>query len=231
MNTPSLQPDERRRNPNGRSVISRLGALVAFRAIGKNRVSIVAGFCLAVANPYVVLAIGIALSPDLRKTAPWTIAVHPTRSSPDDFDAFHAFTAWWTDYASAFGDPAARTSSYPYEIAWTEQRFGWPFRSSRVFTVTHALSYTESRSEVRGGFEMNRTNSQHLRTIPLSPMWGGFIANWALASSLLFGGHFAMRHVGAARNRRRGCCVKCGYFVRDSQGSECPECGTAIDGS
>jgi hypothetical protein len=62
-----------------------------------------------------------------------------------------------------------------------------------------------------------------VRTLPLRPLWGGFVLN-----ALVYGCVTASLHaagVGWVRHRRRraGRCARCGYDVAGLE--RCPECG------
>ncbi|MCI0363320.1 MAG: hypothetical protein L0219_05525 [Phycisphaerales bacterium] len=73
-----------------------------------------------------------------------------------------------------------------------------------------------------------RTDTWQDPALPLLPIWPGFAINtafYALILWVLFAAPFALRR---RRRIRRGLCSKCGYDLRGSNVSACPECGTHV---
>ncbi len=67
-------------------------------------------------------------------------------------------------------------------------------------------------------------NEQVFNFIPYRPIWLGFALNTLFYAAILWipFAPFALRHV---LRRRRGACLQCGYDLRGTSGSVCPECG------
>ena len=108
---------------------------------------------------------------------------------------------------------------------------GWPLLSlAASFETAPPLPSFDTRISL-GGVEIrpaaDRTNVYDAsgRTLPLRPVWYGFIANtlcYATAAWLLSGMPVALRRFVRGR---RGLCRACGYPAGDSE--VCTECGSA----
>ena len=124
------------------------------------------------------------------------------------------------------GDPSPAS---PTLIMQAAEARGWPLPAlSTVFVPGSDPGSFLPRGRFEGvEIEPSRdpTNvyNPSARTLPLRPVWWGFLAN-----TLLYGGAawvlvhlpFAARRFGRAR---RGLCPACGYAVGES--AVCPECG------
>lgn len=70
------------------------------------------------------------------------------------------------------------------------------------------------------------------RSLPLRPVWPGFVANTALFAAgwwMLLGLPMVVYNVIRRRGlRRRGRCPRCGYDLSGLNSDVCPECGTRV---
>lgn len=146
----------------------------------------------------------------------------------------------WSEGFGLRWDGGATDWDAPALVA-TRLRAGWPMRSVQwaqldefdanglARTTTGAnLLLPVSRGELSNwGF----ANGWVPRRLPVEPAWPGFAVNSVLFAVLLAGvvtGPFVgVRAVRAARRRRRGLCVACGYPVG---GAVCSECGRPTHG-
>lgn len=63
--------------------------------------------------------------------------------------------------------------------------------------------------------------------LPLRPIWPGFAVDTLLYGAVVFMLYCVPGMVREAVRRHRGACARCGYDVRGSTGSVCPECGAS----
>lgn len=91
---------------------------------------------------------------------------------------------------------------------------------------------------ITGGIALGRTGSTKLpplapvsgrASLPVRPIWRGFLINSAFYAVVLFLLHWALtvprRFVREVSRLRRGCCVACGYDLGFDFVPGCPECG------
>jgi len=113
-------------------------------------------------------------------------------------------------------------------VGLSECYFGVPFRAMRWEAVRASRGldtgpFVDHVPDWRRGIRVGNLQAW----LPLVPHWPGLLANTALYGSawalLLFGPGIIRR----MRRRRAGRCVKCGYDLRGSTSTSCPECGHA----
>ena len=108
---------------------------------------------------------------------------------------------------------------------------GWPYRtleSKHVqVNVTGGRVPLDFKPAVTlpANLHFLRVDEARYRTLPLRPIWPGFLINTLFYATILwllaFGPFAARRFI---RNKQ-GRCIKCGYDLRGSSGGGCPECG------
>ena len=108
----------------------------------------------------------------------------------------------------------------------TEYRFGWPFRSMVAISLTHYPSGLAGplTRELFAGVRVGRDISNP-RIIPIGIMCLGLILNTLLAFVFLYLLFLAPFTIRRWLRLRRGACTTCGYPLRPSSSSLCPECG------
>jgi hypothetical protein len=99
---------------------------------------------------------------------------------------------------------------------------GWPMRA-----LASESWYTETAEERYHNIRLGKLGSGRI-FLPLRPIWQGLFVNSAIfgvAWSALILVPLVLRR---RLRRRRGRCLGCGYDMRESVGSCCPECGREI---
>lgn len=109
-----------------------------------------------------------------------------------------------------------------HSIFYIEQAFGWPW-------LAMAQRHRFARGEgadcdglvlPEGLFEFARG-----RHVPVRPITMGFLGNAALFGWMWFALLIFPTVLRRVARRHRGACASCGYDVRYTPGSPCPECG------
>jgi len=124
-------------------------------------------------------------------------------------------------------------------------RFGWPFAALQYEELTIAdgpgmpapstwpTLFSEFRSHAgwRLGVALpewvplpkwGNASVTARRTLPLTPVWPGFVVDWTIASIVAWCLLFLPGVVIRKRRFRRGLCLNCGYPLGSNT---CPECG------
>lgn len=117
---------------------------------------------------------------------------------------------------------------YRPDESWLETHVGWPCLSFKSGFHNPARARMGAKS-----FQLARLSlhiSGETYSVPVAPVWPGFVADVALYSIAYVGIASA---VAALRRRRRvGCCPKCLYSMKGlAEGAVCPECGAAREGA
>ncbi len=117
-----------------------------------------------------------------------------------------------------------------------ERAAGWPCRAvveRSYFLVPGGRFVPIPNADVSirwGGQKPYRPGEDGNRSLPVVPVWGGFLvdaAAFGLVWGLLIVG---VRLVGRCVRRARPGCAKCGYDLSGLTGDVCPECGSAVKG-
>ena len=104
---------------------------------------------------------------------------------------------------------------------------GWPFPALHCSVHWETqLANSNIIYRVEGGVQLPRDASFNPRALPLTPVWGGFLANVVVyAGGWMLAGRGAVL-VREHRRAKLGLCHGCGYPRRDiPAGNPCPECG------
>ena len=130
---------------------------------------------------------------------------------------------WLPKWSGVRRRPSARFHKIEMVI---EEARGWPLLSLKYEKHWHgAVPYPAN-----WGIELWRHRSAAwssfaVVTLPLRPLWPGFSINTLLYAAIvwvLWSSPFTARRM---IRRKRGHCIKCGYDLRESKDSGCPECG------
>jgi hypothetical protein len=131
---------------------------------------------------------------------------------------------------SGIPNDAVLATATPNFLEAAEAR-GWPFLSLSATFAAATLSPSfawDSRYgvEIRPPAHAANVYDASGRTLPLRPIWGGFVANTLLYAATIW----LVSRVPAAWRRRirraRGLCANCGYPPGNS--AVCTECGSAV---
>jgi hypothetical protein len=151
----------------------------------------------------------------------------------------------WTTDRQIWNSPS-RGSGLPTLPSWfeppvsipgagsTSRAFGLPFRCLR-WQMTRSLTETSPNSHTinvhrRGVWDLTLPGGRFTATLPLIPMWPGFLADSALFA-LLLASPWIVRAVIRRRRTARGGCRYCGYDLAGALDRPCPECGRVIPAS
>lgn len=105
---------------------------------------------------------------------------------------------------------------------------GFPFRCFRSEAWFPATDWTptaivvESEPELRGTIELGQMGGNRL-TLPLRPIWPGWVANVLFWSAATWSAFAIPRSLRARSRRKRTLCVACGHPLAGLP--TCPECG------
>jgi len=102
-----------------------------------------------------------------------------------------------------------------------------PRGSTRTYVQPDRRPPTAWRSGILGSAQWPAFNGidNDWKRLPIRPIWPGFLINtlfYTIVLWLLIPGPFALRRLIRIK---RGRCRKCGYDLRGTPGSGCPECG------
>lgn len=121
-------------------------------------------------------------------------------------------------------DSMSRTGSQPLRAIHVQA--GWPMKSLSQTLWCDADSILKSNRSIVLSKRLGGT--QGTIAIPLGIQIGGLVVNtliWAAATSCAFG---IWRYGARWYRSRRNECILCGYDLRNSMASRCPECGDKI---
>jgi hypothetical protein len=145
-------------------------------------------------------------------------------------DDHRAVPLRYSDAPPSWGTFARGGSPSPGVEGGADHGFGWPrpalwYRVNGKFLRNLAMATgIEGGVLVRGGAGLSM-RSYDFRAIPLRADWPGLLADSALLAGLWGVILFAPRLVRPWLRRRRGRCPGCGYDLKHSLASGCPECG------
>jgi len=132
----------------------------------------------------------------------------------------------------------------PYQVEFVEQGRGWPLIAMRSWRKVHlggfvgnsqgALQYIVVRQTIEqsGRIELGgwmKSSPQDQRSVPMWPVWPGFLANSAIFGTAWFVLLAGPRMFRWGVRRFRGRCPRCAYNLLGNLGSGCPECGWKRD--
>lgn len=132
----------------------------------------------------------------------------------------------WTRFSKLGRDPSY--DHYPNPLAYSDCcdfTFGWPMRSASYFAASSSAS---GDLDILTGIVVSSTpftSNVVPRVIPLRIHWPGAIANTLLYAAVIF---MTVTFVPMARRtirRRADRCTACGYDLRGTTHTVCPECG------
>jgi hypothetical protein len=109
--------------------------------------------------------------------------------------------------------------------------FGWPLVSLWMSTTGDVIANRTANERLHGGWLVGgavESRGNEFIALPYRPIWPGFAINTLFYAGilwLLFAAPFALRR---RRRIKHGLCSKCGYDLRGSNASACPECGTLV---
>jgi hypothetical protein len=162
-------------------------------------------------------------------------------SSPDNVDITlpswaHHMTATPADQSvneAVLASLRGSSAVHDFEVI----AFGWPFRALKYdvagssVIVTRGQQRMHKASPVFGGrrvawiepWRHPATGAQtYPRTVPLTPIWPGLLANTIFYAALCAGVLFMLKLRRTLR-ARQGRCAQCGYVLHGL--TRCPECG------
>lgn len=103
-----------------------------------------------------------------------------------------------------------------------EEHVGWPLLALKSGYGTRTVPGVGGREVHFPAMAFQTATTTY--TLPLAPMWGGFLANIAIFAAVYIGIATA---IDARRRGRVGRCGHCMYSLRGlPEGAVCPECGT-----
>lgn len=144
---------------------------------------------------------------------------------PSDPAAMHAMMR-----SSEYIDPTPTVTNgnFGWLLECNVEEWGWPMR---CLWTWHARPFNAPVIEHGPGISIP-AHTQIMpttpRSIPLMPMWTGLAINTAIFGGIWWFVFSGIAVFKATRRARRGGCVNCGYDLRGSSASVCPECGHAI---
>jgi len=144
----------------------------------------------------------------------------------------HPGWPWWA------GTPSLQCDAQEVWAGTVQDARGWPFPALRSEWTDDAAETTFlGRSKFKPASLMielplvtadslppDPSNSWYLRSLPLTPVWRGLIADSFLFGLLPFA-FVGSRHIRQWRRQRNGWCPKCAYDLPHNLSSGCPECG------
>ncbi len=139
-----------------------------------------------------------------------------------------------------FGDPNMEwdlaEDELPPRVFINRTRYGFPWRvlyrdhiSTQTSTKNPQVSQFHQRAYARVGSRRGLDRPAWFPTwvityrVPITPLWGGILANMLSWSLLWFVLALIPARVVNRHRRRNGLCLACGYAVEDLE--ICPECG------
>jgi hypothetical protein len=108
---------------------------------------------------------------------------------------------------------------------------GWPAICLHAESIFDIMNFSPTARVWRNGYVIERGSTVQPFTaivLPLGPVWKGLIINTLLFSAAWFALFAVISKVRALLRRCRGCCARCGYDLRGSNGDRCSECGSRI---
>lgn len=145
----------------------------------------------------------------------------------------HPGWPWWA------GMPSFRCDDKEVWIGTVQEVRGWPLPALRSEWTCDAVDakfwgpgavYKPASPQVSlpssaaASRSFDPSDSHFLRSLPLTPIWRGLLADSFLFGLLPFA-YLGTRHVRQQRRQLNGCCPKCAYDLRNNLSVGCPECG------
>lgn len=143
-------------------------------------------------------------------------------------------------YGLSFFDPDfvpwdTTKSETPPSVNLTRYRFGFPWRAmywddlstGSSINIPAVFAYHQKmyqRAGLSRGIGVSFISPG--RRLPIVPVWPGLIADILFWSVVWFIPGVIWRTLCAARRKRRGLCLVCGYSIEDLE--VCPECGSGV---
>ncbi len=122
-------------------------------------------------------------------------------------------------------------------LAWWpwEDAAGWPMRSIAcwypgMYGSVGLNMHTSVMSKPDGGIEIRGGSPPTAISIPVTPLWAGFIGNTVVYATAGWGAVAGGLGLRARRRVMRGLCAGCGYDLKGLGLAMCPECGAPHSG-
>ncbi|MCH8824757.1 MAG: hypothetical protein IH984_14760 [Planctomycetes bacterium] len=137
-------------------------------------------------------------------TPKWTGLRTPVSRGIDEFREVRGWgwpcSSMWSEYFLDFSVPA---------------KSGWNFTSG---IDPRGLGLSSTR----------QYNDPFPRILPVRPIWPGFAINTVFYAAILWLLTLAPFTARRMIRRKRGCCLKCGYDLRNVEHEKCSECGKEL---
>jgi len=113
-----------------------------------------------------------------------------------------------------------------FGVFYIEQAFGWPFHA---MAQRHRFPRDPSQSNSADGLALPTSVMRFAtgRHLPLRVIWPGFLGDAVVFAWMWYAVTAFPMVLVRSRRRKRGACPSCGYDVRYTPDSPCPECGAA----
>jgi hypothetical protein len=105
--------------------------------------------------------------------------------------------------------------------------YGWPL-PALSFRFHGRGNGASATGEVTGGIPLPARSTgawYDPRALPLTPIWPGFVVDWAIATGTVVAAWDGPRLLRRKLRLRAGRCLSCGYDLRGLGSVPCPECG------